>query len=399
MSQSESALPFTGIKVIDASQGIAGPHCGNILRLYGADVVKIEPPRGDWGRPLGAGVSGATAISIANSFGKRSLCLDAEKPAARDVLLRLAQSCDVFLESFRPGVIKRLGADYERVAAKNPSIVYCSISGFGQSGPSIDKPATDGVMQAFSGMAVMNKDASGTPRRVGMYAIDTMTGMYAAQAVMAALFGRSHNGSGEGKYLDISLLNAAAAFQAVPIMDHAINAAINQGAAPVAPVVPAGVFPTLDGFVTLAALNSAMFFRIAKAIGHDEWCNDPRYATNETRAAVAVEVNATVADILKTQPTAHWVLLFDKADALCAEVHDYPAMLAHPQTRHAGFMHTIAQPGLGDLPVAALPGMTGGEVYAPLPGIGEHTREALADYDFSESEIAALIASGAAIQA
>jgi crotonobetainyl-CoA:carnitine CoA-transferase CaiB-like acyl-CoA transferase len=396
MEDTDDALPFSGIRVIDATQGVAGPHCGNILRLYGADVVKVEPPHGDWGRPLGAGVPGATAISIANSFGKRALCLDAQQPAARAALLRLAQSCDVFLESFRPGVIARLGAPYEAVAEKNPGVIYASVTGFGQTGPYIAKPATDAVVQALSGMMVMNKDAAGTPRRIGMYAVDTMTGMYAAQAVMAALFGRGR--SGNGKRLDISLLNAAAAFQAVPLMDHAINAAINQGAPPVPPVVPSGTFPTSDGYLNLAALTTDMFFRIATAIGHDEWKDDPRYATNETRAAIAADVNATVAAILKTNSTAHWVEKFEKADSLCASVLDYATFKAHPQTGHAGFMHSIAQPGLGELPIAALPGMRNKTRYQPLAAIGAHTREILADYGFSENEIAALIDSGAAIQ-
>src|ERR1700722_6536091 len=171
--------PFAGIRVVDASQGIAGPYCANILRQYGADVVKVEPPHGDWGRPLGAGVPGATAISIANSFGKRAVCLDAQIPAGRAALLRLAQQCDIFLENFRPGVIQRLGVAYETVAAANPAVIYVSITGFGQSGPYVNKPATDAVVQALSGIMVMNKDVAGTPKRIGMYAVDTMTGMYA----------------------------------------------------------------------------------------------------------------------------------------------------------------------------------------------------------------------------
>lgn len=388
--------PFAGLRVIDATQGIAGPYCGNILRLYGADVVKIEPPAGDWGRPLGAGVPGATAISIANSFGKRSLCLDAQHAPARSALLRLAQSCDVFLESFRPGVIERLGAPYPALAARNPSVIYASITGFGQSGPYVAKPATDSVLQALSGIMTMNRDASGNPRRIGMYAVDTMTGMYAAQAVMAALFARSR--TGKGKQLDISLLNAAAAFQAVPILDHAINDVVNRGAKPVPPVVPSGTFATLDGHLNLAALNDAMFFRIAGVVGHDEWKSDPRCANHETRAAIADEVNAAVAAKLQTQTTAYWVEKFEQADSLCATVLDYAAMRDHPQTRHAGFMRSISQPGLGELPVAALPGMPEMEQQAPLPAIGEHTREALADYGFSAEEIAALIEAKAAIQ-
>jgi crotonobetainyl-CoA:carnitine CoA-transferase CaiB-like acyl-CoA transferase len=396
-TDSHDERPFAGIRVVDASQGIAGPYCANILRQYGAGVVKVEPPAGDWGRPLGAGVSGATAISIANSFGKRAVCLDAQLPAGRSALLRLAQQCDVFLENFRPGVIQRLGVAYDLVAAANPGVIYVSITGFGQSGPYVGKPATDAVVQALSGIMVMNKDAAGTPKRIGMYAVDTMTGMYAAQAVMAALFARAK--SGVGKRLDISLLNSAAAFQVVPIMDHSINALLNDGAAPMAPVVPSGTFATRDGHVNLAALNSEMFFRIAGVVGHDEWKDDPRCTSHASRIAIAAEINGAVAAVLKTETTAYWLEKFEAADSLCAPVLDYAAILSHPQTLHAGFMHKVSQPGIGELPAASLPGMQEGDVFGPLPAIGAHTRQALADYGFSEAEIAALIESGAAIQA
>jgi crotonobetainyl-CoA:carnitine CoA-transferase CaiB-like acyl-CoA transferase len=392
----DSSRPLAGIRVIDATQGIAGPYCASILRLYGAEVVKIEPPAGDWGRPLGAGVNRASAISIANSFGKRALCLDAEKPAGRAALVRLAQRCDVFLENFRPGVMARLGASYEAVAEMNATVIYCSITGFGQTGPLVDKAATDGMMQAFSGMAEMNKDAAGTPRRIGMYAIDTVTGMYAAQAVTAALFGRMR--SGIGKKLDITLLNSAAAFQAGPILDHAINFALNRGVQPAAIIVPAGIFDTMDGRVSLGALNDGMFCRIAEVIGRAAWKDGPRYATVAARARIADEINAEVAAVLRTQSTAHWVEQFDAADSLCSAVNDYPAMLAHPQTQHAGFMRNIVQEGIGPLPLAAVPGTVGDDLYAPLPAIGADTRAVLADYGFTASDIDALIDSGAAIQ-
>jgi crotonobetainyl-CoA:carnitine CoA-transferase CaiB-like acyl-CoA transferase len=397
MPETDSERPFAGIRVVDASQGIAGPYCANILRQYGADVVKVEPPAGDWGRPLGAGVPGATAISIANSFGKRALCLDAQIPAGRAALLRLAQQCDIFLENFRPGVIQRLGVAYDAVAAANPGVIYVSITGFGQSGPYVGKPATDAVIQALSGIMMMNKDAAGTPKRIGMYAVDTMTGMYAAQAVMAALFARAKHG--RGRRLDISLLNAAAAFQVVPIMDHAINAQLNEGAAPTAPVVPSGTFATRDGHVNLAALNSDMFFRIAGVVGHAEWKHDPRCASHASRIAIAAEINAEVATVLKTETTAYWLEKFEAADSLCAPVLDFAATLSHPQTLHAGFMHKVRQPGLGDLPAASLPGMQDEEVFGALPAIGAHTREVLADYSFSANEVDALIDAKAAIQA
>jgi crotonobetainyl-CoA:carnitine CoA-transferase CaiB-like acyl-CoA transferase len=389
--------PFAGIRVVDASQGIAGPYCANILRQYGADVVKVEPPHGDWGRPLGAGVPGATAISIANSFGKRAVCLDAQHAPGRAALLRLAQQCDVFLENFRPGVIQRLGVAYDAVAAGNPGVVYVSITGFGQSGPYVGKPATDAVVQALSGMMVMNKEAGGTPKRIGMYAVDTMTGMYAAQATMAALFARVKHG--RGKRLDISLLNSAVAFQVVPIMDHAINALLNEGAAPTAPTVPSGTFTTRDGHVNLAALNADMFFRIAGVVGHEEWKHDPRCATQASRVAIAAEINAAVAAVLITESTAYWVEKFEAADSLCAPVLDYAALLVHPQTLHASFMRSVLQPGIGEIPAASLPGMQDNNVFGPLPAIGEHTREVLADYGFGTDEIDLLIDTGAAIQA
>ena len=168
--------PYAGLKVVDASLGIAGPHCGMLLALYGADVVKIEPLFGDWVRPLGTTYGDHSALSIAYGRGKRSVALDLKSPGGTEIAHRLAQDADVFIESFRPGVADRLGLGYAALKATNPRLLYVSVSGFGQAGPSANLPCTDLVAQAFSGLISVNTGADGIPHRVGFTVVDVLTG-------------------------------------------------------------------------------------------------------------------------------------------------------------------------------------------------------------------------------
>jgi crotonobetainyl-CoA:carnitine CoA-transferase CaiB-like acyl-CoA transferase len=181
-------LPYSGLKVLDLSQGIAGPYCAEILLQNGAIVTKVEPPSGDWSRGIGLAVDGQTAISVANNLGKRSICVDAANPAGRDVIRRLVGEADVLVESFRPGVMDRLGLSYRAAADSNPGLVYVSVTGFGPDGPDADRPASDSTLQAISGLMVANRDDRGVPRKVGILVVDVMTGVFAAHAAAAGLY-------------------------------------------------------------------------------------------------------------------------------------------------------------------------------------------------------------------
>jgi crotonobetainyl-CoA:carnitine CoA-transferase CaiB-like acyl-CoA transferase len=387
----DAELPYAGLTVLDLSQGVAGPYCGSIFALQGASVLKVEPPTGDWCRVLGRGSAGLGALAIAANLGKRSIAVDATKPAGRELLLELAARADVVLESFRPGVIAKLGLDYASVSARNPQVVYASITAFGDTGPWARKAGTDSVLQAYTGMTVVNRDAAGLPRRIGLLVPDTITALYAVQSVQAALYARMR--TGKGRHVELSLAQCCAAFQTGPIVD----ASLFPGATP-PNNVPAGVFRTTDGCIVLLALHDAMWIGVCRALGQDAWLTDPANATHAQRAARCDEINAATAALIATRSTAEWVEIFERHDVLCAEVLDYPGFREHPQTRHMGYFAPLDQPPYQPIDVPRLPGIASGGPVPRAPRAGEHTREILSEFGHNTAAIAALEQSGIVVQ-
>lgn len=388
-------LPYAGIRVIDMSQGIAGPSCGSLLARQGADVIKIEPPNGDWGRLMGRGENGLTAISIGTNAGKRALCVDASGPQGQALLRRLIDSADVLLDSFRPGVMASLGLGYEALAARNPGLVHLSITGYGSSGPYREKPGSDSVLQALSGMMAMNAGEDGAPRRIGMLMIDAASGVYAAQSVGAALVGRSV--TGQGARVEVSLLEVAASLQTIPILDHYMG----RGEPRVPVTVPSGTFATLDGFINVVTLRNEMFFRLGNALGHPEWTTRKAWSTNEKRLKHAVAINAEIRAALATRETAYWVERLAAHDVLCAAVNGYEDFVEDEQVRHAGVFRwwQAGSDSGAPLPVAGVPGVPGGGELGRVPRHAEHSREVLRDWCIPEAEIEALLAQGVVQQA
>lgn len=377
-------LPYQGLSVVDMSQGIAGPYCGAILGLQGANVIKVEPPNGDWVRLLGGGQNGLTALSIASNFGKRSISIDAKKTEGRALIQDMASRADVFIENFRPGVIKKLGLDYETLNDTNPKIIYVSITGFGESGPWVDKPGTDSVLQAFTGMALVNKDDAGTPRRLSIPIPDTVTAMYAAQAVGAALFARHRDGT--GRHISLSLAECCAAFQTVPILDEAIF----KGKPRPPTNVPTGMFATADGYMAVLTLRDEMWAGLCKGLGRDNWLIDPLFANHVTRGNNAKIINKAVAEILLGKTTQEWIDIFEKNDVLCGEVLDYSRFRDHPQTAHMGYFGPVHQAPFEDLSVPYLPGSARGNPVPPAPRVGEHSRLVLQSLGYTAERIAEL---------
>jgi crotonobetainyl-CoA:carnitine CoA-transferase CaiB-like acyl-CoA transferase len=377
-------LPYAGLRVLDLSQGIAGPSCGGILARQGAEVIKVEPFAGDWARLMGGGSDGITPMSVTPNFGKRAVCIDASKADGAALILRLARDVDIVIESFRPGVMEKLGLDYATIRAINPAVLYLSVTGFGQDGPARDLPGADSVVQAMSGMMVMNRDAEGNPRRVGMLLVDAAAGVYAAQRVGAALFARQR--SGQGERIDVTLLAVSAALQALPIVDDHAHAGI-----PKTPVtVPSGTFRTRDGMINLTALRDKMFFAMARVLGRPEWADEPAYATNQLRLERAAEINAGIQASLLHEDNAYWVERFQDQDVLCAPVFDYAQFRAHPQVIHQQLFHELHQPGMGTIPVAVLPGLDAPPPDCLAPYLGQHTVEVLRGCGLVDSHIAAL---------
>jgi crotonobetainyl-CoA:carnitine CoA-transferase CaiB-like acyl-CoA transferase len=382
------ALPYAGLRVLDVSQGLAGPYCAGLLAAQGAQVTKVEPPAGDWIRNAGGAREGMTSLAIMGSAGKRSACIDATKPQGRALILKMAQQADVFVQNFRPGVIERLGLAYDVLSKDNPRLVYVSITGFGASGPDAKKPATDSVLQAFTGMARINRDTDGTPRRIPFLVPDTVTGVYAAQAVGAALFARER--TGRGRHVQVSLMDACAALQTAPILD----AALSDGTPPPPPTIPAGIFRTTDGYITVTSMNETMFASLLKVLDIEDLGRDPRVAQPSERRKNAPLVNLEVSKRLATGTTKHWMKVLAEADVLCAEAQDYAGFRAAPQAAHMGTFLSVDQPPYGPLPLPRMPGSEPGWPAGPAPRAGEHTFEILAEAGVGEAERNALVAAG-----
>jgi crotonobetainyl-CoA:carnitine CoA-transferase CaiB-like acyl-CoA transferase len=386
-------LPYAGLRVLDMSQGLAGPYCAGLLCMQGASVIKVEPPEGDWIRNAGGGREGMTSLAIMGGPGKRSACIDATRPEGKALLLKMARNADVFVQNFRPGVIERLGLAYEMQARDNPGLVYVSITGFGPSGPDSRKAATDSVLQAYTGMATINRDADGTPRRFPFLVPDTVTGVYAAQATGAALYARAK--TGQGRHVQVSLMDACAALQAAPILD----AALSDGK-PAAPItVPAGIFKTRDGFITVTSLNETMFAALLNVLGLEQLSKDPRFETQPERRKNAALLNLEVSRRLVKEDSRHWLEKFSAADVLCADVLDYAGFRAAPQTVHGQTFREVDQYPYGPLPLPRVPGGSADWPLGPTPRAGQHTFEVLAELGLGEAERSALTASGVIRQA
>lgn len=364
-----------GLTVLDMSQGIAGPYCGMVLRQQGARVIKIEPPTGDWGRQMGRIREGNTAISIAYNAGKESVVLDTRQPEGRAALRRLAEKADIVIQNFRPGVAERMGAGYAELAQINPKLVYVSISGYGNEGPLAQLPALDTTMQAVSGLMHVNRDASGRPRRIGFFLIDLTTGLYAAQNVGVALYRAAL--TGRGRHIQVSMLQTSIALQSYLILDDALF----PGAESAVFNAPTGLFDTANGILYVSMLNDAMFERLARTLGFDDWLADASLRTSAGRMPRAAELNQRLATVLATNTLEHWEEVLAANDVLFGRVGHPRDLRSNPQAVHAGLFATLPQPGIGELP---WPGVPGNGSLQPAPGdapvLGQHTQAVLKEF-------------------
>lgn len=390
-----------GIHVLDLSQGAAGPMAGMILGEHGAEVVKVDPPTGEWGRNLGPPfVGGQAAAYLGMNRNKRSIAIDLKHPRGVGVALALAQDCDVVLESFRPGVLDRLGLGYDALAARTPGLVYCSISAFGQDGPWRDKPGVDGIVQAVSGIMSVTGESDGSPVKVGVPAADTMGAMAAVQGVLLALLGRGR--SGLGQRVDVSLLDAMLMFQTVPLSMYLASGTLpgrHGSAAPYA--APNEAFPTADGYVMVAAYWPDRWRALLEVLGCLELADDARFATGASRVENRSAMKAELAKRFETRPTAHWLAALEAVDVLCAPINDYAALVAEPAVASEQRFPRLEHPVLGSVPAVATPARLSANPACPTgpaPLVGEHTRRILAEHGFTGGEIDTLVASGAVLQ-
>lgn len=384
--------PFAGLKVVDLSQGIAGPYCAMMLAQHGASVIKVETiGDGDWARALGVRYGNHTVFSIIGNLGKRSIALDLKSDAGRQVLWRLLDGADVFLEGFRPGVIKRLGFDYETVSARHPRILYLSISGFGQTGPLAERPAMDPVLQAYTGLMAENKGEDGIPHRVPVIVVDMSTALYAFQALSAALYARRDEP--RGRFLDASLMQSATALQSIRLMAcHLEGGTMKPGG------VPGGVFKTADGWMTVLAINDRDWRSLCEVIEMPALADDPRFATAALRLKNDVACYGIVRPEIAARPSAVWAERLTRARLMHERLLSYADFLEQPQVRETGLIQWLSQAGIDrPVPVPQLPGTPpapDGTPRATAPLTGQHSSEILAEHGYGRGEIEALLAKG-----
>jgi crotonobetainyl-CoA:carnitine CoA-transferase CaiB-like acyl-CoA transferase len=367
--------PFAGLKVVDLSQGIAGPYSAMLLAQYGADVVKVEPPEGDWSRGLGKRYGDMTAFSIAANLGKRSIVLDLKTDEDRGILRRLVSTADVFLESFRPGVAARLGVGYPDVDAINPRVIYLSVSGFGQTGPDAERPAVDTVFQAYTGLMSMNRGPDGIPHRVPVIVIDMATALASFQAMAVALYARRDEP--RGRYIESSLLRGGSTIQTVSMIQHHL-----EGGKPQPGLTPSGTFRASDGWINLTILRDADFPLLCDALEIPAAKGDPRFATNDLRFANVIALNALLEPAFARRTVADLSARLRAARLMHQRVNSYLEFLDDPHVRATGAVTWIEQPGIGRVPVPSVPGLpplSAGTPRATAPSLDQHRKEILAE--------------------
>jgi crotonobetainyl-CoA:carnitine CoA-transferase CaiB-like acyl-CoA transferase len=380
--------PFAGLKVIDLSQGVAGPYCAMLLAQHGADVIKVEPTgEGDWSRTLGKRYGGHTAYSIPANLGKRSIALDLKSAEGKEVLWRLIGGADVLLEGFRPGVLDRLGFSYEAVAIREPRILYLSVSGFGQTGPLAGRPAMDPVLQAFTGLMMDNKGEDGIPHRVPFVVIDMSTALYAFQALSAALYARRDEQ--HGRRIEVSLLQAASAIQVIRMMMVYLEGERVRRS------MPSGVFRTADGWLQFLVVRQQQWIDLCAVLDKPELARDPRFIDDDARSRNEAELLAIVRPAIAEKPSDYWAARLHKADIMHERLNSFREFLGQPQAEAIdliGWLNLAEAPEPIPVPnIAGIAKFRDGTARAATPALGQHTAEILREHGFGAAEIAVLV--------
>ncbi|MCL6261797.1 CaiB/BaiF CoA-transferase family protein [Craterilacuibacter sp. RT1T] len=386
---------LAGIKVVDLSRVLAGPWTGQLLADLGAEVIKVERPgAGDdtrqWAPP--SLPDGTAAYFLAANRGKRSVTVDITRPEGQEVVRRLAASADVLLENYKVGGLAKYGLDYASLAALNPRLVYCSITGFGQDGPYAERPGYDYIVQGMSGLMSITGPADGEPHKVGVAVTDVFTGLYAANAVQAALLSRTRTGLGQ--HIDMALLDCALAMLANVGMNYLVGREVPPRLGNAHPnIVPYQVFACADGHFILACGNDRQFRAICECIAKPELANDARFATNPQRVQYRELLVAELAGAFICRSRGQWLEMLEAAGVPCGPINTVDEAFADPQVRHRQ-MEMHMQDSMGqDVPQVACPIRLSGtplEYALAPPKLGEHTDAVLSGLGYTPAQIDAL---------
>ena len=394
---------LSGVRVLDLSRVFSGPWAAQMLADFGADVIKVERPgRGVDVRHQGLRVKDAqgretkeTSSFLAVNRGKRSITVDMSQPAGQALIRRLAQECDIVIENFKAGDLARYGLDYASLKAINPRLVYCSITGFGQSGPYSHLPGYDPIFQSMSGLMSVtghaDEDPGGGPLRVGYSVSDITAGFYAVAAILAALRHRDMV-SGEGQHIDLALLDAQVASISHVAMMYLVSGKQPPRLGNVSPITcPWQSFECADGEIVVAVGNDTQFAAFCKVLGHPEWAADERFSTNPLRAKHRLVLVPMLADLLKTRKVREWYADFDAAGVPSGPINGFAEVFADPQIVHREMLLQQPHAAAGTVPQVANPVKFSATPVAyrrAPPVLGEHTNEVLREVlSLGESEL------------
>ena len=390
------AGPLDGIRIVDFTTMIAGPYATMILADQGADVIKIEAPiRSDHVRRAGDGQRHFSAAFLNNNRNKRSLSVDVKAEAGRELMLKLTQDADVFVQNFRPGVMARLGIDEPQLRTVNPGLIYVSMSGWGESGPYAHKPVYDPIIQALSGLASVQAGSDqARPRLIRTILPDKLTGITAAQAVTAALVARGR--TGQGQHVRLSMLDAVVAFMWSSDMGGQTFVGKEVSSARAATFIDL-IYETKSDYISVSVMSDEHWRGLCEAVGHPEWLEDDRFKTAAGRDRYANERLELTQEALLEKNADEWLEILDSAGVPCAPVLKRHEMIHHPQVEASGIVVETEHPHVGRLRQArnaARFDATPTEIRLGAPHHGEHTRAIMSELGFSNAEIDGLIADG-----
>jgi crotonobetainyl-CoA:carnitine CoA-transferase CaiB-like acyl-CoA transferase len=386
--------PLSGIRVIDITTVVLGPFCSQTLGDMGADVIKVETTQGDSTRLIGPSRTPGMGSYFANlNRNKRSLAIDLKKPAAREAILRLVETADVFVHNMRIGAAQRLGLDYQTLSARNPKLIYACASGFRKGSSMQEFPAYDDLIQGVSGVASLNAGPDGAPRYFPTVMVDKLTGATLASMIGMALFHRER--TGEGQEIHLPMMETILSFTLVEHLWHGTLGEPEKGLGYPRMLTPhRRPYPTKDGYISVIAHSNAQWGKLFEAMGVPELIDDPRFNSVPARSRNIDAAYATLTHGMKQRTTEEWLAELRPADIPCGKANSLDDLFTDPYLAETGYFESYEHPVEGDVVIPAIPARfsrSPANVHRPWPTLGEHSREILTEAGYSESDIADIL--------